>query len=99
MQMCQQQQQQGPVCTSALLQVTISSLSGDTLKTVEFKGDPLQLCSAMCKDERPGSAKAKVGPLTQIQHPFLQPLQLNNSVSCSSLLPSQHPVCRSRAPL
>jgi hypothetical protein len=56
---------------SALLQVTISNLSGDTLKTVEFKGDPLQLCSAVCKDERPGSAKAKVSSLRQLQHPDL----------------------------
>jgi len=42
------------------VQLTISNLSGDTLKTLEFKGDPLQLCAAACKDERPGSAKSKV---------------------------------------
>lgn len=45
------------------MQVTISNLSGDTLKTLEFKGDPLQLCAAVCKDERPGSAKSKVSAL------------------------------------
>jgi hypothetical protein len=43
-------------------QVTISNLSGDTLKTLEIKGDPLQLCAADCKNERSGSgSKTKVG--------------------------------------
>ena len=42
------------------VQVTISNLSGDTLKSLEFRGDPLQLCSATCKDERPSSGHAKV---------------------------------------
>lgn len=47
---------------AAALQVTISNVSGDTLKTVEFKGDPVQLCAATCKNERPSSAKGKVSP-------------------------------------
>jgi hypothetical protein len=41
-------------------------VSGDTLKTVEFKGDPVQLCAAVCKDERPGSAKGKVRLYPQV---------------------------------
>lgn len=48
------------------VQVTISNLSGDTLKTLEFKGDPVQLCAAARKDERPGSAKTKVGCMSAL---------------------------------
>jgi hypothetical protein len=42
------------------VQATITNASGDTLKTVDFRGEPQQLCSAVCKQERPGSAKPKV---------------------------------------
>lgn len=48
------------------VQVTISNLSGDTLKALEFKGDPVQLCAAACKDERPGSVKSKVGCMSAL---------------------------------
>eukprot|EP00879_Flechtneria_rotunda_P026426 GHRR01028175.1.p1 GENE.GHRR01028175.1~~GHRR01028175.1.p1 ORF type:complete len:731 (+),score=226.61 GHRR01028175.1:88-2280(+) len=37
--------------------VTISDQSGDTIKTLNFKGEPLQICVASCKDDRKGGAK------------------------------------------
>jgi hypothetical protein len=40
------------------LQVTISNQSGETLKTVNFKGEPLELCEASCKDDGRRSAGA-----------------------------------------
>lgn len=36
--------------------MTISDQSGETVKTLSFKGEPIELCVAACKDDRKGSA-------------------------------------------
>jgi hypothetical protein len=42
--------------------VTISDQAGETLKTINFKGEPLELCEASCKDDgrRPAGANKTV---------------------------------------
>jgi hypothetical protein len=45
-------------CLSAW-QVTISDQAGETLKTINFKGEPLELCVASCKDDAKGPPAAK----------------------------------------
>jgi hypothetical protein len=42
-----------------MLQVTISDQAGETLKTVNFRGEPLELCVASCKDDGKGPAGAR----------------------------------------
>jgi hypothetical protein len=52
-----------------MLQVTISDQAGETLKTMNFKGEPLELCVASCKDDGKGPAGAKK-PVSSCQQQF-----------------------------